>query len=259
VTRLIASDVDGTLLPTPDTPLSDAFFEDIRRLRRKGVLFCAASGRSYATLRRVFEPVVSEMVFLPENGAAAYQNDRPLYHIPMPRAVCRELTEDICARPDCEVRVSGPEHCYLLPKGPAIVQRVRRTMPNLMRIVERFDEIPEEITKISAFCPDGTAEPAKALLPKWQERLDAAVTCAQWIDFTAAGKGVGLRRLCEHFGIDLKDTVAFGDNFNDVSMLEIAGTAYIMESACEELRERFQNHCGSVQAVIRAMADPLGQ
>lgn len=253
VQRLIASDLDGTLLPKPDACLSDEFFEDVRRLRRAGILFCAASGRSYPTLRRVFEPVVGDMVFLPENGSAAYLNDRPLYRVAMPGEVCGELIQDIVATPECEVRISGVEHNFLMPKGEAIVQRIQRVMPQNLCIVECFEDIHENILKISAYCPEGTAVPAKALLPKWQKRLDAAVTSPQWIDFTSMGKGAGLKRLCGLFGVDLKDTVAFGDSFNDVSMLEAAGTAYIMESACDELKERFPNHCASVPETVKAI------
>lgn len=249
--RLIASDLDGTLLQKPEARLSDDFFEDICRLSRRGIRFCVASGRSYPTLRRIFEPVVGEMVFLSENGASAYLEDNPLYQVAMPAEACGKLVRDIYARPDCEVRISGTEHCFLMPKGEAIVRRVQKVMPHNLCIAGRFEDIHEDILKISAFCPAGTEAPAQALLPRWQQRLEAAVTSPQWIDFTAMGKGAGLRRLCELFQVDLGDTVAFGDSFNDISMLEAAGTAYIMESACAELKERFPNHCTSVQETIK--------
>lgn len=55
--RLIASDIDGTLLPYGAAALDPALFGLIRRLRDRGVLFCPASGRQYHSLRRLFAPV----------------------------------------------------------------------------------------------------------------------------------------------------------------------------------------------------------
>ena len=58
--RLIASDMDGTLLDEfgnvpPET------FELIHALHEKGIHFVASSGRRYDTLRWMFEPVAHEI------------------------------------------------------------------------------------------------------------------------------------------------------------------------------------------------------
>lgn len=46
-----------------------------------------------------------------------------------------------------------------------------------------------------------------------------------------AAKGTALLWLCERLGVDVADTVAFGDSENDVSMLDVAGDAVAMENA----------------------------
>ena len=58
---LVASDLDGTLLPEGQTELSCAVFDEIRRLHDCGILFCAASGRPLDALRRLFAPVADEI------------------------------------------------------------------------------------------------------------------------------------------------------------------------------------------------------
>ena len=70
--RLVASDIDGTLLRNGAMEISPELFEHIRRLEREGVLFCPASGRQYQSLRRLFAPVADRIPFLCENGAAVY-------------------------------------------------------------------------------------------------------------------------------------------------------------------------------------------
>ncbi|HIS73337.1 MAG TPA: HAD hydrolase family protein, partial [Candidatus Scatomorpha pullicola] len=41
------------------------------------------------------------------------------------------------------------------------------------------------------------------------------------------------------------------DSFNDASMLEAAGTGYIMSTASPELLARFPHHCPNVADVLR--------
>lgn len=51
-----------------------------------------------------------------------------------------------------------------------------------------------------------------------------------------ATKGIAMAWLCEKLGIALEDVVAFGDNINDISMLEAAGTGVAMENAEPETK-----------------------
>ena len=45
--------------------------------------------------------------------------------------------------------------------------------------------------------------------------------------------------------------MAFGDNYNDVSMLDIVGVPYIMDSAAAPLREKYPNHTPRPENVLR--------
>ena len=67
--RLIASDIDGTLLHNGAAEIDPVIFEEIHRLKQKGILFCPASGRQYHSLRRLFAPAADELTYLCENGA----------------------------------------------------------------------------------------------------------------------------------------------------------------------------------------------
>ena len=49
-------------------------------------------------------------------------------------------------------------------------------------------------------------------------------------------KGCPLERLASRLGIDRKETMAIGDNWNDVDMLEWAGQGVMMGNAAQELR-----------------------
>ena len=53
---------------------------------------------------------------------------------------------------------------------------------------------------------------------------------------SGVSKGWALARLASRLGVDRKETMAIGDNWNDVDMLEWAGQAVIMGNAAQELR-----------------------
>ena len=54
--KLVASDLDGTLLFKGAQSLPEEIFPLIRQLKELGILFVAASGRQYANMKKMFAP-----------------------------------------------------------------------------------------------------------------------------------------------------------------------------------------------------------
>jgi len=50
-------------------------------------------------------------------------------------------------------------------------------------------------------------------------------------------KDVGVKALIEDLGIDMKDTIAVGDGFNDISMIQVVEIGIAMGNACQELKD----------------------
>ncbi|KOO11836.1 HAD family hydrolase, partial [Vibrio xuii] len=65
--KFIAADMDGTLLDE-NSQLNPEFFDVYQQLTEKGIIFSAASGRQYYSLRETFAPVKDDMMFIAENG-----------------------------------------------------------------------------------------------------------------------------------------------------------------------------------------------
>ena len=60
--KLIASDIDGTLVPDGAGEINPEIYKEILRLRGKGIQFAAASGRQWVSIERLFEPI-KEKIF----------------------------------------------------------------------------------------------------------------------------------------------------------------------------------------------------
>ena len=79
----------------------------------------------------------------------------------------------------------------------------------------------------------------KVLLEKFGDELDIYLSAPWFLEVMPKGisKGLGLKRICDYSGIDMKEVIAFGDSFNDISMIEAAGLGIAMGNAEEELKE----------------------
>lgn len=84
--RLVASDIDGTLLQGGARALSDELFGLIRVLKKRGILFCAASGRQYRSMRALFAQAEDDIAYLCENGAIVYRGGSVVSKLAMERA-----------------------------------------------------------------------------------------------------------------------------------------------------------------------------
>jgi hypothetical protein len=94
------------------------------------------------------------------------------------------------------------------------------------------------------------------------------------LDILPAGcsKGTALSRLAVSLGIELREMMAIGDNWNDLSMLDIAGMPVLMENAPNDLKEiarsrgwAFTGHhhedgvAEAIEAVLSMPIQPAGQ
>ena len=89
----------------------------------------------------------------------------------------------------------------------------------------------------------GEPERMQALEEKLKELypgLSIARSLPYYIEVMASGiqKGRAVSLLAKHYGVEMSETLAFGDNFNDLDMLEAAGEAYVMANAPQEVKER---------------------
>ncbi len=254
--RLIASDLDGTLLEQ-DGKLPADTFEVIKALDECGIRFAASSGRQYGNLVRLFAPVADRMAFVCENGAFCMVDGQEAGVIEIPRVTAYQIIEDIEAL-NMNLLISGKHTCYMLDQNRKYTDDIVYRLRNTVTIVSSVDDITEPILKISGQIDTGVAQLAPGLLKKWGNRVTATVSGRDWFDFTIANKGSGMEKLMQHMGLQKEEVAAFGDNFNDETMLDLVGHPFIMEKAHPELHKPQYHECSKVIPVLRAIAEARG-
>ena len=67
--KLVATDIDGTLVKESSPNITDVQVELFRKLTDQGIRVVAASGRQYGSVSKVFAPVDRKLYYIVENGA----------------------------------------------------------------------------------------------------------------------------------------------------------------------------------------------
>ena len=241
--KLIASDLDGTLLQGGTQQLSEEAFQIIEALRKKGIHFVAASGRQYPNLKKLFAPVSHDISFICENGGLIMYDGKLLAKYDIDRCTGLELARDILDTPHCEVLISGQFTSYLKPKTREYANFLRDVVKVNVCEVEDIEDITEEFIKISVYDPRGVEHHSSSYFKqRWEDKLYVAYSGYEWLDFTAlqVNKGNALKNLCGKLGISKDEVMVFGDNTNDKEMLEWAGHSYAMANGREEIK-RYAN------------------
>lgn len=244
--KLICSDVDGTLVPDGGHDLNPEYFTRIRHLKKNGILFAAVSGRSYSSLKKLFAPVIDDILFICDNGARTIYHGNLLSCYTIRRELAMEIVREIEALPECTTYISAIKDGYV-KEGEGADELYRWLTEGYQLDIKRLKrmpgDLPEEdgILSVEMYHPTKAEEIAhQGLYQKWHGHKELQLVCAgkQWMNFTPinADKGIALSEFQNRYGITPGETMAFGDNMNDASMLLRADQSYAIGNARKEIK-----------------------
>ena len=253
--KLIASDLDGTLLQNGAQSLPPEVIPFIEKLATEhGILFVAASGRQYPNLVRLFGSAARHMAFICENGSLVFYQDKLFVSHPMEKETALSISHDILSLPGCELQISGEKTCYLIPKEQSFLDRMVNHVKNDIKVIAAPEDHPEPYYKISMFEATGIVDGhGPDLLMRHKDKSQGTISGFAWLDFVApdVNKGRALQELISALGIDSSECAAFGDNYNDLEMLDIVKYGYIMDNAVQEIKSKYNFHCSDVVTAIK--------
>lgn len=237
--KLVASDIDGTLLPEGTDRINPEIFEMIRALKAKGIMFAAASGRQYASMRYVFEPVADDIIFIAENGSNVMCRGRNMSSSFIDRKLAEELLMCLRAQENTDIILSTPETLYLETPKPEFRAFLEEGYHNRVERVEDLLPYCSRTNKLAIYRKNGVDELETQMQERFGGRLNVAVSGSVWIDFMnfSVDKGQALATIQELMNISVEETMAFGDNCNDIGMLRQARESYAVANAHPQLKE----------------------
>lgn len=248
--RLIAFDLDGTLLNS-DKQLSKENAAALERAAGEGIEIVPATGRFYKGMPEAVRGLSCVNYVITVNGAQVYdvKLDKSVCgsEIPWERAVeVMKRLDGLDVIYDCYQSGWGfitqefydkaeqyAAHIHSLE----MIKKLRTPVPELKAYLK---EQALGVQKIQIFFRD--MELRKEMLKALPEEFsDLVVTTSIVnnieINSREATKGTALEKLAAYLDIPLSQTMAFGDDTNDVSMLKAAGVGIAMENAYEEVKQ----------------------
>lgn len=246
--KLIASDVDGTLVKDSSREVYDEMIDVIRKLTDAGYHFVVASGRQYGSIRRMFERADRKLHYIAENGAHIILNGETFSLTKMCRDDVEGIMQDLRAlyQQDCHVVASTSRGCFLESKNEDFINLISNEYRNDVTLTEDILAEDVEIIKLAVY-KKGTIRPIgeSLLIPKWQDRVKTCMAGEEWVDFMdkSVDKGNALKKIQEALGISREETMVFGDNNNDLGLILAAEESYAVENAVKEVKEAAKHIC----------------
>ena len=181
--KLIASDVDGTLMREGERVIPPALFPLIHTMMENGIYFAACSGRQYANLRRLFAPVADDIGYICENGSLVVWQNEVIARETIDRKTGQSLMRAILRQPGSEVLLSGVDTCYIQPKQEEYISHMRDDVGNTTTVVEDVCAVTEDFIKISLYRKSGVDAQLAAQFSDFAPYLVPVVGRSTWMDF----------------------------------------------------------------------------
>ncbi|MBP5312366.1 MAG: HAD family hydrolase [Clostridia bacterium] len=265
--RLIATDMDGTFI-TPACVIPPENRAAAKLCDDCGIHFVIASGRSYKSLGDYIGVEGKNGFIIAHNGAriATAGAKKELMRMPLSMADARFLLElgdklnvTACVWADEELYVSrktrfgdlyaqasNTKTYYFDAKDPYFLRTSKEDRSNIDKIywTARDDGTPWKSGEVAKMIPGSVS------------CFTSGGGCMEFVD-SEVSKGNALKKLCELIGVDIADTVAFGDSENDITLLRTAGFGVAVRNAdpavkAEASFETDSNEeCGVAKAIER--------
>jgi len=248
--KLIALDLDGTLL-NADKQLSADNAAALAEAARAGAVIVPATGRFYRGMPQVIRELPFVNYVISVNGAQVYdivhQKTVCGSEIPWQQAVAvMERLDTVDVIYDCYQDGWGWMTQALYDKAEQyaanihsleMIQQLRTPVPELKACLK---ERAAGVQKIQVFFRDMSLRAAMLdALPREFPDLVVTTSIVNNIEINSreATKGVALKKLAAYLHIPTAQTMAFGDDTNDITMLEAAGIGVAMGNADDAVKK----------------------
>lgn len=241
--KLISTDLDGTLL-NRESAISEKNKIALMKCIDNGVKVVISSGRSKENIKGYMNDLgITNGYGSAFHGATIFKlNDNNIEIVNetiLEKEVAQDILKKLITYDDIGILVYTPEQLYSIDSNEYVNSYYQKT-PVEVKIIDNFSDIKEEISKILI------KGDRNHLLEIRDKFLDLNKNCRMLfseldlLEFMSidTNKGFGLEKICELENINIANTIAIGDNFNDIEMIEKAGIGVSVKNAVTALKEK---------------------
>ncbi len=228
-------DVDGTLVSFNTHHIPESTIQALHEAHDRGVKIFTATGRPRQLLNNIREVEQIMDGYILATGALCTYGDHTVREdlIPFDEA---HAVVDFCIERNLPAVVVGKKDIQIVNRNDL----VNHVFYDMLKIdYDKFDVPVDDVIRqgILQITPFLTEDEERSILPDLP-----GCTSARWypafcdITSAAADKANGIRAIAQYMGLDISETMAFGDGGNDMSMLSAAGVGVAMGNALDKVK-----------------------
>ena len=237
-TKLIVTDLDNTLLLS-DKSVSSYTAEVLNRCKEQNIPIVFATARPERAVFR-FTAAIKPDYIISNNGATITHRNTMLYNKAIDSDISAKLLAELRDNQKITMMTAEVGHClYTNYNGPPWEEGWNLVYNNFHAPVQ------EAVVKISTECLD--VKTVQEILVKYSKLHLYANSGETWqqIMHKDVTKLNAIKFIANELKIDLADVVAFGDDYNDIEMLNYCGIGVAVGNAIPEAKKAADYICGS--------------
>ncbi|MGG3469800.1 Cof-type HAD-IIB family hydrolase [Neobacillus pocheonensis] len=240
--HLIALDLDGTLLKD-DKTISETTKETLKKAREEGHIVMIATGRPYRSSEMYYHELELDTPIVNFNGAFMHHPRNPnwgFYHEPLDVKVAKEIVEACRSFQFHNIIAEVIDDVYFHYHDEKLLDIFNFGNPKITT-GDLANYLQDSPTSLLIHTEENQLKMIRDHLSEVHaEVVDHRSWAAPWhvIEIIKVGlnKAVGLKKASDYFGIPAERIVAFGDEDNDLEMLEFAGHGIAMGNAIDKVK-----------------------
>ena len=241
---IIATDLDGTLLNS-DHQVDPFTIETVRELEARGVRFIIATGRHYRDVVGIRKVLGIDAYLITSNGARIHapDNERIYARDIAPVAVRRLAQPDLAGSERVIVNLFADD-AWLIDRHAPELLAFHQDSGFDYDVMDLREHDGENIAKVLYIGePDDLKVTAANLEREFGDSVYVTYSMPDCLEVMTSdvSKGRALQFVLDRLDIDTAHCVAFGDNMNDIDLLETAGRPFMMNNANPALIKRLPN------------------
>ena len=266
--KIFFFDLDGTLL-TSEKKISDKTMDALKKFTDAGNHFCINTGRAIDSAKAVYSGLGLDFkgsFLCGSNGTEIFSvdEDRYVFKTGVPLDMVPQIL-DLAEEYGIHCHTYNEDHIVSRVNGECMdyYRRVIKT-PLIVTddVMSYLNAPPSKMIAIELHDRDKQERFRAALQEMVGDKLTLLYSNPNYLEIfpSEAGKGRAVKRLADILGVDIKNTYAAGDEQNDISMIEAAGTGIamingtdIVKAAADVITNEDNNHDGLAEFILGAI------